>query len=142
MAAAVDVMLLTLPATTDATTAVVAAAPTVEGVRRAPQAGSVGAPLTAAAALAAPPQVTIKRYERRSIRQLLPTRGNSINTWFLTRKSNLDPPGYLKKKHRPKASGDSFADSLSGHTLDQIHSDNPLAFRTGYYPTCAQGPPF
>ena len=80
MAAAVEVLLLTLPATAAATTAVVAAAPTMVGVRRAPQAGSVGAPLTAAAALAASPQVTIRRYERRSIRQLVPTRGNSINT--------------------------------------------------------------
>ena len=80
MAAAVDVLLLTLPATTAATTAVVAAAPTVAGVRRASQAGSVGAPLTAAAALAAPPQVSIYRCERRSIRQLLSTRGSYINT--------------------------------------------------------------
>ena len=80
VAAAVDVLLLTLPATTAATTAVVAAAPTVAGVRRAPQAGSVGAPLTAASALAAPPQVSIYRCERRSIRKLLPTRGNYINT--------------------------------------------------------------
>ena len=80
MAAVVDVPVLTLPETTAATTAVVAAAPTVAGVRRAPQAGSVGAPLTAATALVAPPQVSIKRCERRSIRQLLPTRGISINT--------------------------------------------------------------
>ena len=70
MAAAVDVLLLTLPATTAATTAVVAAAPTVAGVRRAPQVGSIGAPLTAAAALAAPPQVSIEQFERMSIRQL------------------------------------------------------------------------
>jgi len=97
VAAAVDVLLLTLPATTAATNAVVAAAPTVAGVRRALQAGSVGAPLIASAALAAAPQVSIKRYERRSIRRILPTRGNSINTQFLTWKSNLDPLGVQRK---------------------------------------------